>query len=251
MAAEQHQSAAQCTEHTEQSTLGPRPNIYKMVDPVCYCSSAKELDQFLGAFWSNFNSHGHLFPHGGPDHVKYAISLLNTWSNHQNPTLGQTAMTDHLEWVGNLSAESDPCLQDFDLFWQEVAKVYGDKNWRCVAVITLMQGSIYLPQESVRAYTNRLKANWRQAGWNLQKHEEVLHNIAWAGLCNSLKNKVGLITPACSRFDTMDEFFNKAAASEVTYVENKKPQQHQQQQQQQQQQKQPTDSSSKGGKRGY
>jgi len=55
--------------------------------------------------------------------------------------------------------------------------------------------------------------------------------------------------PACGRFDTLDKFFDKAAASEVTHVENMKPQQ--QQQQQQQQQKQPTDSSSKGGKRGY
>jgi hypothetical protein len=113
-----------------------------------------------------------------------------------------------------------------------------------------MQGYIQLPQESVRAYANHLKANWRQAGWNLQKHEQVLYDIACAGLRNSLKNKVGLMTPACGRFDTLDEFFDKAAASELTHVENKKPQQ-QQQQQQKQQQKQPTGSSSKGGKRGY
>jgi len=95
-----------------------------------------------------------------------------------------------------------------------------------------------------------VKANWRQAGWNLQKYEEVLYEIAWAGLCNSLKNKVGPMTPSCGRFDTLDEYFDKAAASEVTPVANKKPQ-RQQQQQQQQQQKQPTDSSSKGGKGGY
>jgi hypothetical protein len=88
------------------------------------------------------------------------------------------AMTDPLEWVGDLSAESDPCLQDFDLFSQEMAKVYGDKDRGRVAVITLMQRYIQLPQESVRAYANRLKANWRQAGWNLQKHEEVLYYIA-------------------------------------------------------------------------
>jgi len=89
-----------------------------------------------------------------------------------------------------------------------------------VVVITLMQGYIQLPQESVRAYANHLKANWRQAGWNLQKHEEVLYNIAWAGLRNSLKNKLGLMKPACGRFDTLDEFFDKAAASEVTHVTN-------------------------------
>ena len=114
-----------------------------------------------------------------------------------------------------------------------------------MAVITLMQGYIQHPQESVRAYANRVKANWRQAGWNLQKHEEVFYDIAWGGLRNSLKNKVGSMTPACGRFDSLDEFFDKESALEVTHVENKMPQQ------QQQQQKQPTDSSLKGGKQGY
>jgi hypothetical protein len=89
-----------------------------------------------------------------------------------------------------------------------MAKVHGDKDRQRVAVITLIQGYIQLPQESVRAYANRLKANWRQAGWNLQKHDEVLYNIAWAGLRNSLKNKVGPMIPADGKFDTLDEFFD-------------------------------------------
>ena len=59
------------------------------------------------------------------------------------------------------------------------------------------------------------------AGWNLHKHEEVLYNNAWAGLRNSLQNKVGPMMPACSRFDTLDKIFDMAAASEVTHVENK------------------------------
>ena len=80
-------------------------------------------------------------------------------------------MKDPLEWAGDLSAGSDPCLQDFGLFSPEMAKVYGDKDQHCVAVSTLMQEYIQLPQESVRAYANRVKANWRPAGWNLQKHE--------------------------------------------------------------------------------
>jgi hypothetical protein len=159
-------------------------------------------------------------------------------------------MTDPLEWACDLCAGSDPCLQDFDLFSQQMAKVYGDKDRRRVGVITLMQKYIQLRQESVRAYANRVKANWKQAGWNLQKNEEVLYDIAWAALRNSLKNNVGPRTPACGRFDTLDEFLDKAAASEVTHVENMKPQQQQQKQQQQRQQKQPTDSSSKGGKPG-
>jgi len=250
MAAELDQWEAKRAECAERSITGLRPNIFKMVDSVRYCGGAKELDRSLHTLRSNFNSHGHLCPRGGPDHVKYAISLLDAWSNHQNPALKQTVMTDPSEWAGDLSAESGRCLQDFDLFSQEIAKLYGDKDQRRVAVITLMQEYIQFPQESVRAYANRVKANWRQAGWNLQKNDEVLYDIAWAGLRNSLKNKVGPMTPACGRFDTLDEFFDKAMASEVTHVENKKPQQ-QQQQQEQQQQKQPTESSSNSGKRGY
>jgi hypothetical protein len=99
-----------------------------MVDPVRYCSGAKELDRFLDALRSNLNSHGHLFPRGGPDHVKSAISHLDAWRNHQYTTLRQTAMTDPSEWAVDLSAASDPCLQDFDLISHDMAKVYGDKD---------------------------------------------------------------------------------------------------------------------------
>jgi hypothetical protein len=82
MAAELDQWAVEWAEDAERSIAGPRPNIYKMVDPVRYCGGAKELDQFLDALRSNFNSHGHLFSCGGPDHAIYAISHLDAWSNH-------------------------------------------------------------------------------------------------------------------------------------------------------------------------
>jgi len=121
MAAERDRCAAECAECAERSITGPSPNIYKMFDPIRYCGGAKELDRCLDALPSNFNSHGHLFPRGGPDHVQYAISVLDAWSNHQNPALRQTAMTDPSEWAGDLSAVSGPCLQAFDLFSQEIA----------------------------------------------------------------------------------------------------------------------------------
>jgi hypothetical protein len=60
------------------------------------------------------------------------------------------------------------------------------------------------PQESVIAYSNREKANWILAGWNLQKHDEVLYDIAWGSLRKSHKNQVGLMMPACGIFDTVD-----------------------------------------------
>ena len=81
-----------------------------------------------------------------------------------------------------------------------------------MVVITLIQGYIQHPQELVRAYSNALKGNWRQAGWYLHKQEEVLYDIAWAGRRNSLKMTVGQMTLACGRYDTLDESFEKAAA---------------------------------------
>jgi hypothetical protein len=46
-------------------------------------------------------------------------------------------------------------------------------------------------QESVRVYEKHVKANWRLIGWNIEKHEDVLCDMSWAGLCNSLKNNDG------------------------------------------------------------
>jgi hypothetical protein len=40
---------AECSEPTERRIVGPRPNIYTMVDPVRYCGGAKELVQCLDA----------------------------------------------------------------------------------------------------------------------------------------------------------------------------------------------------------
>jgi len=81
MAAKRDQWAAKRAKRAERSITDPRPNIYKMVDPVRYCGGAKELDRFLNTLRSNFNSHGHPFPRGGPDHVKYAISQEQSWSD--------------------------------------------------------------------------------------------------------------------------------------------------------------------------
>jgi hypothetical protein len=93
-------------------------------------------------------------------------------------------MTYPSEWGGEITVESDTCLQDFHLFSQELPKVYVDKDRRRVAVITLMEGYIQHPQDPVRAYAYCFKANWRQDGWNIPKHEEVHYDIAWAGLRN-------------------------------------------------------------------
>jgi hypothetical protein len=88
-----------------------------------------------------------------------------------------------------------------------------------------MQEYEQLPNESVRVYANRLKANWRIAGWNLIVYEVV----PWAGLRHTLKTKVRpWISTGKDRFDTLDQLFDYAAASEFK-PDDKKPGGQQQQ----------------------
>jgi len=108
-----------------------------------------------------------------------------------------------------------------------------------------MQGSTQLAPDLVITYANYFNTDLTQVGWYLQKHEEVLNDIAWVRLHNALKNQVGPIKPARTRFPILNVFFTHNAASEFTHVESKNPsEQHHQQQQQQQQ---PTDLSFIGG----
>jgi hypothetical protein len=71
--------------------------IFDMTHPERYCGGAKELDNFPHTLRSNFQSHANIFPHGDPNKVKYAPSLLSTWNNHPDPPQRQTQMTDPVE----------------------------------------------------------------------------------------------------------------------------------------------------------
>jgi len=75
--------------------------MYKKVDPLRICSGAKLFDQFMDALLLIFNSHGYLYPQGGPDRIKYIVTVLDSWRTHHNPTHRQTAMTDPSEWAGH------------------------------------------------------------------------------------------------------------------------------------------------------
>ena len=44
MAAKRDQRAAKRAQSIEQSAVGPRPKIYKIVDPVRFCGGAIELN---------------------------------------------------------------------------------------------------------------------------------------------------------------------------------------------------------------
>jgi hypothetical protein len=211
---------------------GNQSKIFKMVDPLRYCGGAKKLDKFLETLRSNFASHKHLFPRGDPDQVKYAVSFLDTWNNHPDTTQRQTENTDPSEWASDLREAKDPCLENFELFANELQKMYGDKDRRLNSATKAMQEYQQLPNESVRIYANRLKANWRRAGWSLITHEVVLYDMAWAGLRHALKTKVRpWISSGKDRFDTLDQLFDCAAASEFK-PDDKKPGGQQQQQRQ-------------------
>jgi hypothetical protein len=107
---------------------GDQSKIFKMLDPLRYCGGAKELDKFLKTLRSNFASHKHLFPRGDPDQVKYAVSFLDTWNNHPDTTQRQTESTDSSQWASDLREAKDLCLENFELFANELQKMYGARD---------------------------------------------------------------------------------------------------------------------------
>ena len=220
-----------------------KTKIFNMTHPERYSGTAKELDNFLDTLRSNFQSHAYLFPHGDPDKVKSAASLLSTWNNHPDPAQRQTQMTDPVEWLRDLRRDSEPCLEDFEAFSEEMQKIFGDKNRKLNAAMKCMTEFLQRANEPVRVYANGIKANWRAAGW-LPQEDKNLHQIAWSGLRPGLKSKINLLTPKTRRFDSMEELFDRAADSEVKQ-DGKKPQP----QQPEQQQRQLRESSQQGGKK--
>jgi hypothetical protein len=94
-------------------------------------------------------------------------------------------------------------------------KMYGDKDRRLNPAMKAMHEYQQLSNESVKVYANRMKANWRRAGWNLITHDVVLYDMAWSGLRHALKTKVRPWIPKDKdRFETLDELFHCSAASE-------------------------------------
>jgi hypothetical protein len=141
-------------------------------------------------------------------------------------------MTDPVEWLPDLRRDSDPRLEDFEAFSEEMQKMYGDKDRKLNAAMKCMTDFLQGANEPVRVYANRIKANWRAAGW-LPQDNKNLYEIAWSGLRPGLKSKIKPLTPKNGRFDSMEELFDRAANSEVK-LDGKKPQPQQPQQQQRQ-----------------
>jgi len=209
---------------------GNQSKICRMVDPLRYCGGAKEMDKFLVILRSNFASHKHRFPTGDPDQVKYAVSFPDTWNNHPDTTQRQTKNMDPSEWASHLRQAKDPCLQNFELFANELQKMYRNKDRHLNSATQAMQKYQQLPNKSVRIHANRLKADRRRACWSLITHEVVLYDMAWAGLRHALNTNVRPWIPGSEdRFDTLDQLFDCAVASQFK-PDDKKPRGQQQQQ---------------------
>ena len=148
--------------------------IFKMVDPLQYCGRAKVLDKFLETLRSNFPPHKHWFLRGDRNYVKCAVSFLHTKNYHPDPTQQHTELTDPSKWATDRRETKDPCREDFELLANQPQNMYRDRDRHPNSATKAMQEYHQLPNESVQVYANRLKANWRRAGWNLIMHEVVL-----------------------------------------------------------------------------
>jgi len=191
-----------------------KTKIFDMTHPEWYCGGGKELDNFLDTLRSNFQSHVHLFPHRDPDKVQYTVSFLSTWNNHLHLAQRQTQMTNLVEWLRDRRRDSDPCLEDFEAFSEEMQKMYGNKDQKLNAGMKCTTDSLWGANEPVGVYDNQIKANWRAAGW-LPQDNENLYEIASSGIRPGLKSKIKPLTPQNGRCDSMEELFDRTADSEV------------------------------------
>jgi hypothetical protein len=121
-------------------------------------------------------------------------------------------------------------MEDFEAFSEEIQKMYGGKDRKLNAAMKCMTDFLQGPNELVRVYANRFKANWRAAGSHLQDNKN-LDEIAWSALRLGLQSNIKPLTRKIGRFDTMEELFDRAADSEVKPDGKKPPPQQPQQQQ--------------------
>jgi len=87
------------------------------------------------------------------------VSLLSSWNNHLDPAQRQAQITDLVEWLRDLLRDSDPCLEDFEAFSEEMQKIYGDNvrilNMAMMSMTDFLQGQ----NDPVRVYTSGIKTN--------------------------------------------------------------------------------------------
>jgi hypothetical protein len=112
--------------------------------------------------------------------------------------------------------------------------MYGDKDWRFNAAekafLECVQGQAPADtKETVRDFANRIRTNWREAGWDEKDHQSILYDLAWTGLRPAIKARVKpLAEEETGRFDSIDQLFDKASRAETKYIPPKPQQQPQQ-----------------------
>jgi hypothetical protein len=213
----------------------PQPTsskVFKMKDPAKFCGGAIQLDRFLTQVKLLFVSHGIHFPRGDPDKVQYAMGLLGTWAEHVDESLRKTQMTDPSEWATERIMAGSECLQDWDLFENEIRKMYGDRNRQLDAAsraIAEYSQGVLDTNETVIAFGNRIQSNWREAGWKGVQEDalgqRMLYDLVWSGLRPGIKARVKPFAGEDGRFESIDELLKKAQDVEIKPSRDKRPQQ--------------------------
>jgi hypothetical protein len=224
------QNAMLATKTTDTAT---RAIQRKLVDPAKFCGGARDLDRFITQLRRRFETHPQQFQNEA-DQVDYAVSLLGKWTNNDEPELRSTKMTHPMDWGASLITSTSQSLADFGLFEEEIRRMYGDKDWRFNAAekafLECIQGQAPADsKEIVRDFANRIRTNWREAGWEEKDHQGILYDLAWTGLRPAIKARVKpLADEETGRFETIDQLFDKASRAETKYIPPKPPQQQQQ-----------------------
>jgi len=166
----------------------------KLVDPGKYCGGPRDLDRFLTQLRRRYETHPQQFEND-TDRIDYAISLLGKWSNNDDTSLWSTKMMNPIDWGTSLLSSTNPCLADFKLFEKEITRMYGDRDWRLKASAKAsaenIQGQAPADSsETVREYANRIRTNWREAGWDEAKFEPMLYDLAWNGIRYGIQSRI-------------------------------------------------------------
>jgi hypothetical protein len=223
MLAEQRKLVQQLIEHQTRpqttTELAVRPS-FRMIDPAPFCGGADDLDRFLTQIKRLFKLHPQHFPRGAPDQVDYAIGFLGSWKENVDEGLRKTQITNPDQWASELIKAESECLDDWDLFETEICEMYGDPyrqlDASTRALLELAQGALD-SNETVKAFSNRMRSNWREAGWKTGNPDvqQVLYDMVWAGLRPGIKARIRPFAGEEGRFASIDELFRKAQDVEI------------------------------------
>lgn len=189
---------------------------YKMVDPKPFCGGAAELDDFISSVEKNFDTHAHLFP-DEKTKVSYALDLLGKWAEHPDPSKRTTRGTDPITWARDMRLAKHECLQSFETFVTEITREFGDKDRRAKAVDKAYKECLqgyHNSNETVREYSMRIRALWREAGWPADCL--MAYDLARYGLRPQIQSRIKQFASKepNGRFTSVTELFDHAADAE-------------------------------------